>query len=489
MQRITQSSSFQRFWDVAGAASVRVKVLGIVLGVIVLLGTVVTLHMRYSVRSTLMAETEHQALAIADSVAQEIAEAMPENLALAQHIVEGNRIHYSSDEHNTLVDYILFVAPDGEPLATSYTDYADEALVLSAQSEGPSGAGERYVFPWGEILEVRATVPDGLGTVRVGVSDDNVEATVTTVTLQIVSLTLVMVGVGFGAAYFLTWILTRPIYDLVAATNAVARGQLNRQVVRWANDEIGDLAVSFNAMTRALARADQERAEREALREKYIRGVIQAQEDERMRIARELHDSTSQSLTTLLVGLHNLSDAAPEALKSDIEDIRRVVSSTLDEVHALAWQLRPSVLDDLGLVVALGRYVADFERRFNVPVDFAVHGLDDRLPATLETSLYRIVQEGLTNIARHAHANQASVLIDQRNQTIRIIIEDDGRGFDHAAHAMSEKSLGLQGIRERALLLGGKLTIESQPGQGTSLFVEIPLGELHETIEVEPSGD
>jgi signal transduction histidine kinase len=296
-----------------------------------------------------------------------------------------------------------------------------------------------------------------------------------------------MIGVGLAAAYFLTWILTRPIFDLLSATHAVARGELDRQVPRWANDEIGDLAESFNAMTRALAQAERERAEQAAAREHYIQGVIQAQEDERMRIARELHDSTSQSLTSLLVGLRNLSAHAPDSLSPQIEEIRGVVSTTLDEVHALAWQLRPSVLDDLGLTVALGRYIADFERRFGIQVDFTVHGLDERLPALIETSLYRITQEALTNVARHASAQQASILIDRRNSAIRVIVEDDGIGFDAASHSMSQKSLGLQGIRERAQLLNGKLTIESSPGQGTSLFIEIPMAEKSKPTEGERS--
>jgi signal transduction histidine kinase len=487
MERITQSTLFQRFWDFAGAASIRVKVLGIVLGVILLLGTFIMVQMRSAVYQTLTYEMEHQGEAIADSVAGELGEILDGNVDLMQHVVRGNRIHYSSAEHNTLIDYIIFDDANGEPVVESYADYVDSALVHSVEPTGITADGWRYSLPWGDVTEVRTEVQGGRGLVRVGLSDANVQATLTAVTLQIVSITLVMIGVGLAAAYFLTWILTRPIFDLVEATEAVARGELDRQVPRWANDEIGDLAMSFNAMTRALAQADRERAEREALREKYIRGVIQAQEDERKRIARELHDSTSQSLTSLLVGLRNLAEVAPDTLETQIEDIRQVVSGTLEEVHALAWQLRPSVLDDLGLVVALGRYIADLERRFNLQIDFTVHGLGDRLPVTLETSLYRMTQEGLTNVARHAHAEHASVLIDQRNSVIRLIIEDDGVGFDPGAPVFGEKHLGVQGIRERAQLLGGKLTIESQPGQGTSLFIEIPLNSAAEPRELERS--
>ena len=156
------------------------------------------------------------------------------------------------------------------------------------------------------------------------------------------------------------------------------------------------------------------------------------------------------------------------------------MNNTLDEVHTLAWQLRPSVLDDLGLSAALGRYIDDYQLRYHIQVDFATRGLDERLPIALETSLYRMVQEGLTNIARHAQATHASVLLEQRQKGIRVIIEDNGIGFEPDTNAYSQKSLGLQGIRERTQLFGGTLTIESQPGQGASLFIEIPLAVIAE---------
>jgi signal transduction histidine kinase len=236
------------------------------------------------------------------------------------------------------------------------------------------------------------------------------------------------------------------------------------------------LAAAFNAMTRSLAQADRERAEREQLRANYIRRVITAQEDERKRIARELHDSTSQALTSLLVGLRHLEEATdPDTAHQRIGEIRKTVNATLDEVHALAWQLRPSVLDDLGLAAALQRYIADYQTRYGIQVDYAARNLAERLPVEVETTLYRVIQEGLTNIARHARAHNASILIEQRAASVRVIVEDNGVGFD--VEQVGGKRLGLQGIHERVQLLGGKLVIESQPGQGTSLFIEIPLTE------------
>jgi signal transduction histidine kinase len=226
-------------------------------------------------------------------------------------------------------------------------------------------------------------------------------------------------------------------------------------------------------MTESLGQAARERDERDRMRAQYVSKVITAQEDERKRIARELHDSTGQSLTSLLVGLKNLKETGdPAEINCRIDSLREVVGRTLDEVRVMAWQLRPSMLDDLGLTSALQRYIDDYQQRYAIKVDFVINGLDERLPVEMETSIYRIIQESLTNIARHAQASTASVMVDRRRSSVRLIVEDNGVGLD--LKTVSGKSLGLQGIRERAALFNGRLTIESQPGQGTSLFVELP---------------
>lgn len=192
-----------------------------------------------------------------------------------------------------------------------------------------------------------------------------------------------------------------------------------------------------------------------------------------------MHDSTSQSLTSLLVGLRTLSDCGDATLRQHAEELRAVAAHTLDEVHTLALQLRPSVLDDLGLSAAVERYIADCRRHSSLQIDLVMRGLDGaRLPAEVETALYRIVQEALTNVLRHADAETASVLLEQRNTSVRAIIEDDGHGFDPSVAGKADQRLGLYGMHERAQLLGGKVTVESELGQGSSVFVEIPLAPL-----------
>jgi signal transduction histidine kinase len=232
-------------------------------------------------------------------------------------------------------------------------------------------------------------------------------------------------------------------------------------------------------MTAELARSRAELERKEEIRTRLLEQVITAQEDERKRIARELHDETSQALTSLMVGLRVLEQRPDLAgTREALADLRALTSKTLDAVHDLALQLRPSVLDDLGLVPATDRLVAEFQRSHGIEVAFETNlRTGPRLPAPLETALYRIAQEALTNVVRHARAQSVSVLLEARRGFVTLIVEDDGRGFDVAsrlAEAGDDRCLGVFGMRERATLLGGTLTIESTAGRGTTVFVEMP---------------
>jgi signal transduction histidine kinase len=468
-----QKNFMQRLWDIAGGVSVRVKVLGIVLGVILLLSTFVVFQMRAVLRETLVQQLAEQGVAISENIANHATVLVAtDNLAALGSYLQDRQLHYSDESHNTVVSYIFIDdVIDGSILAAAGPAAPADLLPTDFHLHLPD---ETSVAIGEEIVEVITLLPDGDARLHLGLSQTNIHNTVRTVTFQLLVVTMVMVAVGFAAAFFLTWILTRPILDLVAATHAVAQGDFSPRVQRWANDEIGELSTAFNQMSASLEQAAHERAEQEKLRERYVIGVILAQESERQRIARELHDSTSQSLTSLLVGLHNLKqNPDPTALPQQIDELRSVVGQTLEEVRTISWWLRPSALDDLGLVSALQHYIEDYQQRHHIQVDYVARGFDERLPPELETSIYRIVQEGLTNIARYAQADCASVILNRRRD-IRIIIEDNGVGFDPSTIRPDNKSLGLQGIRERAALFGGSLTIESKPGQGTSLFIQIP---------------
>ena len=205
-----------------------------------------------------------------------------------------------------------------------------------------------------------------------------------------------------------------------------------------------------------------------------LRRVFEAQELERRRLALELHDETGQALTSVLLGLRAVEEAgSEEELRESAAALRELVVGTLQDVRQLALELRPKVLDDFGLEPALERLAQGFREQTGIAVDVEARLPRGRLPSEVETALYRIVQESLTNIVKHARAGRVSILLTRKNGSVIAVIEDDGRGFE--PREGSGDGLGLVGMRERMALLGGRLEIESARGAGTTIVVEVPL--------------
>ena len=203
-----------------------------------------------------------------------------------------------------------------------------------------------------------------------------------------------------------------------------------------------------------------------------VRRVVEAQELERRRLARELHDQTGQELTSVLLGLKGVEEAKTDAERVEaLATVRAQVVETLHDVRRLAVELRPKALDDFGLVAALERLRDTFAEQTGMRVELEA-SVGDRLPSDVETALYRIVQEALTNIVKHAQASSVSLVVTRSDRAITAVIEDDGSGF--AANGGGE-GLGLLGMAERLALLGGTLKTESSPGAGATIVAEVPL--------------
>jgi signal transduction histidine kinase len=228
----------------------------------------------------------------------------------------------------------------------------------------------------------------------------------------------------------------------------------------------------------------QQRRRAENAHQRVLRRLSEAQETERGRISRELHDRLGQDLTALKLGLQILRKQGPftAPVRESISNLEKLTEGLMRDIHRLAWELRPSALDDLGLELALRRYTTEWSETTGLRLDFHSDGLDTkRLPLELETALYRVTQEALTNISRHANAKRVSVLLDRRATCVSLIVEDDGAGFDADAIMQSpvaQNKLGLLGMQERVKLVGGAFTIESTPGTGTTVFVRLPLEEF-----------
>ncbi len=205
--------------------------------------------------------------------------------------------------------------------------------------------------------------------------------------------------------------------------------------------------------------------------------LVQIQENERKAVARELHDQAGQVLTSLKIGLRQLSNDLndPEALGAKLSELYAVTDSVFDDLHRLAMNLRPATLDHLGLVAAICDHVANLNQQYESQIRFEVMGMDEpiRLAADLETALYRVVQEALTNVVRHAEASRVDLLLHFYPDQVRLTIEDNGVGFDRRV-AMKSSQMGMLGMRERCEMLGGRLEVESIPNAGTTIVAELP---------------
>lgn len=222
-----------------------------------------------------------------------------------------------------------------------------------------------------------------------------------------------------------------------------------------------------------------ERKRTEDMRTYLLDRLMSAQEEERQRIARELHDDTEQALASLLLGLRHMEELPTlDTIRAHAAKLRQVAAQTLDELQRLVQGLRPALLDEMGLAAALQHLCTDVAQAHGIRVELHVgHLAGLHVPPSVETALYRIVQEALTNTAKHAGATTVSVLIQPTASTVRLVVEDDGCGFDPEAvrrTAAQNGSLGLYGMQERAKLFGGIFTVESAKEHGTTVHVEIP---------------
>jgi signal transduction histidine kinase len=271
--------------------------------------------------------------------------------------------------------------------------------------------------------------------------------------------------------------------------NLLEEQRRNEIQLRLAHGQLSDRARQLESVvelrTAKLVQSNEqlqrEMAEREALRRK----LLYAQEEERRRIARELHDQMGQNLTALNLGLKSLLDADPRSnnLRDQVQRLQELATQTARDLHRVALELRPATLDDLGLVKAIRNLTETWSDRCRIDVDFEAGKYESTgVSAEIETALYRVIQEALNNVAKHSGAKRVSLVLRRAADHVQTIIEDDGRGLDTASAASAVNGrgrLGLLGIQERLGSIGGSLDMESAPDRGLTLIVRIPIAKAH----------
>ncbi len=275
-------------------------------------------------------------------------------------------------------------------------------------------------------------------------------------------------------SFLLRWAL-RPLEQLQEAAEAIRQGRLDVRVPLhpFRDAQMERLVETFNRMVETIA-SNSERLHW------LSQQILQAQEEERARIARELHDEAAQWLTSLLIRQRLLLRNLPPEMRPEVEELQRMTAAALEHLRRIAMELRPAILDDLGLVEALRWQAEEFQKQTGVPITLRVQGRIERLPRQVELVLYRVAQEALTNIARHARATRVEVTLNCSTEHLELFIADDGVGFDPEAVRRSRaRSLGLIGMAERLALIGGTLEIDSAPGKGTRIRARVPAGGPH----------
>ena len=449
------------------------KVMGIPLGVSVLLIAGILWRIHETWHHMLLKELEERGSMLGTDLATHGTEA-----ALSRRSLELQRLLDTSRYLSPDLEYVMALDARGSVLAHTLPGPPSESL-LAANHLGPAGQSHVALLETehGSIRDVAVPIVGGAGgLIRVGMNEARVSGEVSWLTWHLAQVTAVIGVLGMAAAWLIALILTRPIRELVGLTRQIKDGDYRARARIIADDEIGELAAAFNAMTESLGK-------KEVLRQELMRKVIGAAEEERKRVARELHDQTGQVLTSLIAGLGALHGAeiSPE-LQGRLRELRHLAEQALGDVHDLSLRLRPSAIDDFGLIDALRRHCETVARRAEITVDCQTIGWDGvpRLPAEVEVTLYRIVQEALSNALRHGEAHSIHVLLQRRDSALLIVVEDDGRGFDITdwrARCLAEGHLGLLGMEERASMLGGTLRIESHLSSRTRLYVEIPIPE------------
>lgn len=335
----------------------------------------------------------------------------------------------------------------------------------------------------GRIFDAQVPILGGhAGTLQLGISDNLLLYQSRTLTRLLAGVLALSVAMGASFAAVLAYLITHPLRELERVATSIRQGDYSVRVEGLPGDEIGDLGVTFNHMAQSLEEHGRQIQNKENARISLLRQLVDAQEEERKSIARELHDQMGQSLSRVLLTFQCAHQTCG-CSQAQCAELEQILGDLIDKVRQMAWHVRPAILDDYGLKYALARYLNEISTHIGYPVRLECNINDEsqRLPREVEIGLYRISQEAITNVIRHARASSASVVVLQNQEAVTLVVGDNGCGFDlQNALGTDATSLGLLGMRERTSLLGGDFEVESEPGKGTEVLVSIPLGKVND---------
>lgn len=466
--------------------SIYYKINGAIIGMLILLSFVIGFIMIRSTVSLLDQQIEKRGLEVASYTATLCSNdvLLDDRYALFELIKQ-------TQNNSGDIRYIFITDSAGQPLAHTFTDGFPEGLPLPVlpTTEIQMNSGQqviRYESNEGPIREVVAPIGNGsIGFVHVGMSETSTRQLLSQKISELVVTTLILCFLASVAATYLAALIIRPLQRLAVAAEQIRHGNYAVQAEITDADEVGQLSRVFNAMTASLKEKDAENNRllkelraKDAMRTNLMNKLITVQEEERKRISRELHDETGQSLTSLLAYIKVLfSKLTDDHQRNLLAEARDVAVGVLGGLRKMAVELRPPVLDDLGIFAAMEKQIRTFGEQHFIDVTFEAPKRQHFISNEISLALYRILQESLNNIAKHASATEVKVVLTTDGQNATLVIRDNGVGIRPGAleTARQRKRLGIYGMKERAELLGGSLNFQSVSGDGTMITVTLPL--------------
>ena len=384
------------------------------------------------------------------------------------------------------VRYILIFDSKGQLLAHTFPTGIPRNLIAQTEDNFQQEQSRLLRSNEGMIHDILSPIENGaVGYVRVGMTEvhmrNTVGARIRSIGLAIFLICLIAALLSNG----ISTLIAKPLRRLTLAADALGRGDLDTRVAASSDPETNKLAAAFNQMAEGLTKSTQEREKllkelrlKEQMRGRLIKKLLTAQEDDRKRISRELHDETSQALTSLMLTMRVLSEEAPtEEQRQALILARDAAADILQDVRSLAVELRPPQLDDLGLMAAIEQYTEQFASRHGLRVSLETQGTNQHPPDHIAVALYRILQESLSNVVQHSGADEVKIRMDFQPDQIRAEIADNGCGISSAdlTIAKQKRRLGLYGMRERIELLKGKMEISRGKNGGARLELWVPI--------------
>lgn len=477
--------------------SIYYKINGIIIGMLLLLSLVIGIIMIKTTSKLLEQQIEQRGV----EVGTYIAALSSNDILLDDHYALFDRINKTKNNRED-VRYILITDSVGGIIANTFAGNLPKGLPMTSPNKSDGSLpldntsknnGEYHVIKMnsneGPLREIVVPIENGaIGFVRVGMSENSTQQLLNKKLDEFFITTFLICLLAVFGATHLAYVIIYPLRSLTNATKQIQLGNFSVQAEVKGGDEVGHLTTVFNEMVSSLQEKDfenkhllKELREKEAMRTILMNKLFTIQEEERKRISRELHDETSQSLASLLAYMKVLlSKLTDDNQKELLLGARDVAINVLDGLRKMAVELRPPVLDDLGIIAAIGKYINHFSTQHNIPIYFSPP--DDKLMIgnDISLALYRILQESLTNIYKHACATEVNVTLRKSPTTISLIIADNGLGLrpGELESARLNNRLGVYGMKERVELLGGSFNFHSISGNGTIITVILPITNL-----------